>query len=55
MSEKFSRHRRAGNDIPSGRQLPRTPPMKDVKKILDFSDQDLDFKVPLQNEEACKQ
>uniref|UniRef100_A0A8C7WXA5 Uncharacterized protein n=1 Tax=Oryzias sinensis TaxID=183150 RepID=A0A8C7WXA5_9TELE len=52
MSEKFSRHRRAGNDIPSGRQLPRTPPMKDVKKILDFSDQDLDFKVPQQNEES---
>lgn len=26
-----------GNYIPSGRQLPRTPPLTDVKRHLDFS------------------
>lgn len=26
-----------GNKIPSGRQLPRTPPLVDVKRQLDFS------------------
>ncbi|XP_024144735.2 uncharacterized protein LOC118597872 isoform X1 [Oryzias melastigma] len=55
MSEKFSRilrERQAGNDIPSGRQLPRTPPMRDVKRILDFADPEVDFETPQQNEES---
>ncbi|RVE75251.1 hypothetical protein OJAV_G00015030 [Oryzias javanicus] len=55
MSEKFSRilrQGRAGNDIPSGRQLPRTPPMKDVKRVLDFADPEVDFKTPQHCEES---
>lgn len=30
-----------GNYIPLGRQLPRTPPLTDVKRHLDFSNDDL--------------
>ncbi|KAK2917487.1 hypothetical protein Q8A73_004233 [Channa argus] len=31
-----------GNCIPSGRQLPRTPPLSDVKRHLDFGNEDSD-------------
>lgn len=34
-----------GNCIPSGRQLPRTPPLTDVKRHLDFSRDDSNMEV----------
>nr|XP_046238872.1 uncharacterized protein LOC124055792 isoform X2 [Scatophagus argus] len=41
MTDRFLEIRResghSGNYIPSGRQLPRTPPLPDVKRHLDFS------------------
>ncbi|XP_039997656.1 stress response protein NST1 [Xiphias gladius] len=43
-----------GNYIPSGRQLPRTPPLTDVKRHLDFGNDDPkgDREEPRQNTEA---
>lgn len=44
MSDRYFEIRKesfqGGNYIPSGRQLPRTPPLTDVKKHLDFSNDD---------------
>lgn len=44
MSGRYFEIRRessqGGNYIPSGRQLPRTPPLTDVKRHLDFSNDD---------------
>lgn len=44
MSNRYFEIRResghGGNFIPSGRQLPRTPPFQDVKKCLDFDAED---------------
>ncbi|XP_044044509.1 uncharacterized protein si:dkeyp-34c12.1 [Siniperca chuatsi] len=43
-----------GNYIPSGRQLPRTPPLMDVKRHLDFCNDDPneEWEEPPQNMEA---
>ncbi|KAK2857004.1 hypothetical protein Q5P01_005739 [Channa striata] len=43
-----------GNCIPSGRQLPRTPPLSEVKRHLDFSngDSDLGCEEPQHNTEG---
>lgn len=43
-----------GNYIPSGRQLPRTPPLTDVKRHLDFSNDDsyVGCEEPQQNTEV---
>ncbi len=43
-----------GNYIPSGRQLPRTPPLMDVKRHLDFCNDDPseDCEAPQQNMEV---
>ncbi|XP_020497885.2 axoneme-associated protein mst101(3)-like [Labrus bergylta] len=44
MSDRYNEIRREsghmGNCIPSGQQLPRTPPMMDVKRHLDFCNED---------------
>lgn len=46
MSDRFEEIRResgfSGNYIPVGRQLPRTPPLTDVIKHLDFCSADED-------------
>ncbi|XP_026219290.1 axoneme-associated protein mst101(2)-like [Anabas testudineus] len=44
-----------GNYIPSGRQLPRTPPLTDVKRHLDFSNDDsyVGCEEPQQNTEEA--
>lgn len=43
-----------GNYIPSGRQLPRTPPLTDVKRHLNFYNEDPnnDYLAPEQNREV---
>lgn len=40
MSDVYFEMQRKSNHIPSGRQLPRTPPLADVKRHLDFSNED---------------
>lgn len=40
MSRRFSELRRESGHIPSGRQLPRTPPLTEVNRRLDFSFED---------------
>nr|XP_057907642.1 uncharacterized protein LOC131104462 [Doryrhamphus excisus] len=42
------------NFIPSGRQLPRTPPVVQVKQELDFSSEDLTSEEPLTCEEMTE-
>lgn len=46
MSDRFLELRRESGHIPSGRQLPRTPPLIEVKRHLDFSSEE--------PEEACE-
>lgn len=46
MSDLFFPLQRESGHIPSGRQLPRTPPLTEVKRHLDFSNED--------PEEACE-
>jgi len=55
MSDRYFENLRRsdiGNCIPSGRQLPRTPPLTAVKKQLDFGDPDVDFDKPQQSTEV---
>lgn len=40
MSGRYFEIRRESGHIPSGRQLPRTPPSMDVRRHLDFTDDD---------------
>lgn len=40
MSDRCLELRRESGHIPSGRQLPRTPPLIEVKRHLDFSNED---------------
>ncbi|XP_011604671.2 translation initiation factor IF-2 isoform X2 [Takifugu rubripes] len=40
MSDVYFEMLRKSNHIPSGRQLPRTPPLADVKRHLDFLNED---------------
>lgn len=40
MSRRFSELRRESGHIPTGRQLPRTPPLTEVNRRLDFSFED---------------
>lgn len=46
MSDRYFDLRRESGHIPSGRQLPRTPPSTEVIRRLDFSNED--------PEEACE-
>lgn len=46
MSDRYLELRRESGHIPSGRQLPRTPPSSEVTRYLDFSNED--------PEEACE-
>ncbi|CAJ1087535.1 uncharacterized protein LOC109990197 [Xyrichtys novacula] len=59
MSDSFFKIRRVsghtGNFIPSGRQLPRTPPLADVRRHLDFCDEEIQPSVQARNKDENNQ